>query len=190
MSQLDIQLFYLINHFRNSFLDSILPIFSNTKFIDTFYILVSFFLLIKYSFRKYLIIFLFMVLGFVIADFSCAKILKPYFKKERPFVSLPKIYYYSNGNFEFLSQPKNKKNTLSFPSCHAGNSSFLSFFLSFFYLRLALILFPFFILVGWSRIYLGVHFPFDVLGGWLFGFILAFIFFKLCKRVYVKFDAK
>ncbi|PMP66799.1 MAG: hypothetical protein C0190_04655 [Thermodesulfobacterium geofontis] len=186
----DIKLFYLINHFRNTLLDSILPIFSIPTFIDFFYILVSFFLLIKYSLKKYLAILIFMILGFIVIDFSCGNVLKPIFKRERPFISISNIYYYSNKKFIYLEKPLQKKSSFSFPSCHASNSSFLSFFLSFFYPSLALILYPFFILVGWSRIYLGVHFPFDVLGGWIFGFIFAFIFYKICRRVLFEISAK
>jgi undecaprenyl-diphosphatase len=37
-------------------------------------------------------------------------------------------------------------------------------------------------LVGLSRVYLGVHYPSDVLGGWIFGFVWASICWLVEKR--------
>jgi undecaprenyl-diphosphatase len=45
------------------------------------------------------------------------------------------------------------------------------------------LLFVWTIVVCWSRIYVGVHFPFDVLVGMLIGFIYAVLFFILYKKL-------
>jgi hypothetical protein len=38
-------------------------------------------------------------------------------------------------------------------------------------------------LIGVSRVYLAIHFPQDVIAGWIFGFILVWIFLRLEKPV-------
>jgi undecaprenyl-diphosphatase len=39
------------------------------------------------------------------------------------------------------------------------------------------------ILIGVSRVYLNVHYPTDVLGGWIFGFIIVAVTIKVMKRL-------
>jgi len=47
-----------------------------------------------------------------------------------------------------------------------------------------MILFP--MLFGYSRIYLGVHYPIDVTTGYIVGSIIGFLFYKLFKFCYQK----
>jgi undecaprenyl-diphosphatase len=185
---LDVKFFYLINGARAQFLDALLPFFSD-KFL-LYGLFISFFILgiitlyrrQEVNLKKSFMLFLLFVLGFGLADFSCGRVLKPLFKRERPFASLPEVYFYTEDRFRYLESPLTYKRTLSFPSCHATNAGFGAGFLSFLKPSLS----PFVILsalmVGYSRIYLGHHFPLDVLFGYILGFLNSLIVFFFYKR--------
>lgn len=85
----------------------------------------------------------------------------------------------------------------SFPSGHAMNNAALYTILILLIWRylhnktlkitLTAVCAAFTVLIGYSRIYLGVHYAGDVLGGWLFGFGLSmFIYFMWDKRLSTK----
>jgi len=72
-----------------------------------------------------------------------------------------------------------------FPSGHAQNSLVMWIIIASwgkqkrFYVIAAL----FCLLVSFSRVYLGVHFPTDILGGWLIGGVLLTVYFLAGKRI-------
>lgn len=80
----------------------------------------------------------------------------------------------------------------SFPSMHAAASLATYGFLAYMawklmrpsHLRLpsALALTALPVLIGFSRVYLGVHFPSDVLGGWIVGALLLFLGTRFTER--------
>jgi membrane-associated phospholipid phosphatase len=70
---------------------------------------------------------------------------------------------------------------VSFPSGHTQASFSAAVFLNTRFKRYGWLFFIFAILVGISRVYVGAHFPIDVLGGGLIGLLSAFVLVKLLK---------
>jgi membrane-associated phospholipid phosphatase len=73
-------------------------------------------------------------------------------------------------------------NDASFPSGHAATSFAAATILSFAFPRLVLPLFVLAVAVGFSRIYVGVHYPLDIAGGAAIGAFVAFILRFLVRR--------
>jgi undecaprenyl-diphosphatase len=74
-------------------------------------------------------------------------------------------------------------NSFSFPSNHASNTFAAATLISLCFRNTTLLAFGLAMLVGYSRVYLKVHYPFDVLGGAVFGSLIGY----LCYRhIYIR----
>lgn len=75
---------------------------------------------------------------------------------------------YRGGNYGFVSS-------------HAANTFGVAFFLSLIFRNrlFSVTMFSYAVIVSYSRIYLGVHYPGDILGGIAVGMIVAFVVFRI-----------
>ena len=71
----------------------------------------------------------------------------------------------------------------SFPSNHALQAFMVAILVFGSYRRLGVVLFLFAIIISLGRVYLGVHYPSDVIGGAVIGTLFALAMLKL-NRVY------
>jgi undecaprenyl-diphosphatase len=176
-SNLDKKLFLFLNSLNHELLNPLM-VFISTK---TFWLPIIFLIIVtilkKLNRLNSSIFLLFFVLTLVASDVTSSYVLKNIFLRLRPCrdPNLTQLIY------DFGQRCGGK---FGFVSSHASNSiAFVLFFLSalnlkrFWYFLIALPL-----LVGYSRIYLGVHFPGDIAGGFIvgifWGMLMAWIFKK------------
>ena len=104
-----------------------------------------------------------------ITDSLCAQVLKPLFERIRP----------SHLDIEGISLLVSKGGKWSMPSNHAANMFALSVVLSYFYQKTSLAIYSLALLIAFSRVYVGVHFPGDVIAGAFIGYTTSWLVLTL-----------
>ncbi|MBN1231948.1 MAG: phosphatase PAP2 family protein [Candidatus Coatesbacteria bacterium] len=174
----DKSLFVLINKSLSSkFLDHVFILLSNPLI---FIPVIAFFLIKSYKKnRKNIIILPLMILLTVSAsDLTCTYLWKPVISKPRP--------AYTISNKPRL--PEGSGGWFGFPSNHAANSTACFTIMALLLSTRIIYLLPFPLIISYSRIYLGKHYPLDVISGILWGLIIAFLFKELLDLIYKYID--
>ena len=171
-------IFYVHEHLVYSFLTPIMAIISKITSNGALWILIALLLMIQKKYRV-LGVAIIIALGFVfiIGDQG----LKPNVARLRPFVDFPNVTVP-------LESALPKATSFSFPSGHSFGSfaSAMTIYLGLSQIApqkrylgiLALVLS---VVVAFSRVYLFVHYPTDVLTGLVLGIIVGFIAWKLAR---------
>ncbi|MBI5474164.1 MAG: phosphatase PAP2 family protein [Ignavibacteriae bacterium] len=76
---------------------------------------------------------------------------------------------------------------LSFPSSHAVNNFGVATMFSFYYPRIKIGVYAFAFLVAISRVFVGVHYPSDALGGAIIGTVVALVVVLVWQRLSARF---
>lgn len=172
--------FWLNRDSANAVFDLIFPYITNGKFwiipgtaLATWYALRN-----RFSALWVLGIMIFAV---ALTDPVCARFLKPFFGRLRP--CHPSVAL-EGGNFLI-----GMKRSFAFPSNHAANMGALATVLIWFHRRYWYGFVSFALLIGFSRIYTGVHYPADVLAGFIVGSMCAMFVLLIAilgKELYVR----
>lgn len=169
---IDCAIFYFFNHnLSNPAFDRFFSTITNVNNWFITYIIFIGLLLIKGG-KKGRIAILVALLLVAAGDQFGYRVLKESIGRVRPCDFLPDVI-----------MPIGCAGTSSFPSNHALNNFAVATFFSFVYPQYKIVLFISASLIAISRVYLGVHYPSDIVGGALIGMLLGWLFSLLYKYV-------
>lgn len=163
---------WIHQYFSNPLFDIFMPIITNKK-NWTLPIIGLIFLLGFFSGPRGKVALTVLIISLSFTDAICAQILKPFFERIRP----------SHLNLEEVNLLTSKGGKWSMPSNHAANMFSLAIVLSYFYKKYKPLLFLLAILISFSRVYVGVHFPGDVIVGGFIGVFISSIFLILWGKI-------
>lgn len=177
LQQADQQLLLFLNGMHNSFWDHFMWIFTAKMTWVPMYAAILYVILKNLRLSVSIFTVLAIVLTITYADQVCATVIRPFAERLRP--SNPEnpisgLVHLVNGK---------RGGRYGFPSCHAANSFGLAFFVLLLFREKCLSLF----ILGWavinsySRIYIGVHYPGDLVAGMLIGLSGALIVYGVYR---------
>lgn len=166
---IDHAIFHFINDsIANPILNWIMPIVTNENNIAIPLVLFWLWLLF-YKGKRGKIAAVLLLLTVILTDVIAAQIIKPWIGRIRP----------SHAMLDNINLLVSRGGKYGFVSNHAANTMAAATIIGYFYKKWKSVVITISIIVGFSRVYVGVHYPFDVIGGWLFGYALAWVILSI-----------
>ena len=170
----DHKLFLWLNNLGNESFDWFWMLMTNKLFNFFVYSIALIYLLKKTDIKSLISMILFLSILILISD-QTSNLFKNFFERLRP--------CYDEQISSYMRLVKDSCGGLySFFSAHASNSFSLASFFFFVYYKIIqrkiILFFVLASLVSYSRVYIGVHYPLDIITGSVFGFVSGFILFK------------
>ncbi|AZZ38063.1 hypothetical protein CIK05_15055 [Bdellovibrio sp. qaytius] len=178
LSNLEKSVLQWIYQNSNSSFDGLFPFYTDIHKVNWF-IIPAILLVIYYFIHRYkragVTYFLFLALSIGVSDFT-GKVVKNNFPRMRPFTVA-----------ELNIKEKSPAGpTSSFYSNHTSNMVAFATYTGQFFPAARPLLFGLAFLTGYSRMYVGVHYPSDVLAGALMGMLIGWLFARLAKKIVYK----
>ncbi|MDG1476986.1 MAG: phosphatase PAP2 family protein [Vicingaceae bacterium] len=183
---IDTNLFLFFNGINNSFWDSFFYVVTGRVFWIPFVLGLLFLAYLRVGW-KVVYVFLFMGVAMGLADVVSVKLFKEVFERLRPCHNpiITDLVHTVNGHCG---------GQFGFVSSHATNSFSLAVFVGLLFKKKFRFVMPVMlfwaVLVSYSRIYVGVHFPLDVFCGGMLGAIIACLVYQVFLFSNQKFNLK
>lgn len=176
---LDTQILLFFNSLHSTFFDYFMMIFTGKVIWTPMYVSIIYILFRRFGWKVALYYTLALPIMILCVDQLCASLIRPLTERLRPtnlenpisaFIHI--VDDYRGGRY-------------GFPSCHAANSFALATFLSVLFTkrRFTFFIFTWAFITSYSRMYLGVHYPGDLLVGAIIGCAIGYIIYIIAKQV-------
>jgi len=184
LKHIDEVLFLFLNGLHNDVFDFIMHWITYQQTWYPLYLLLVIWMIWRYK-QKAIVPIILIIMAIALADQFTSSFMKPFFERLRPchdstIGHLVHVVDGCGGQYGFASS-------------HAANSFTLATLLYFFFrstFKYASILFIWAALVSYSRVYVGVHFPGDIIVGGLIGYFIGLAFFFIYSWLPAKYKLK
>ena len=167
--EIDKQIMVFFNKtISNPIFDFIMPIITNQNFL-VFSGLILIGYLAYYGEKRGRITIVVLLIAASFSDAICFQVIKPWVGRIRP----------SHEFYDYINLLVSKGGKYSFPSNHAANSFVFATVLSYFYEKNKTFLYILASAIAFSRVYVGVHYPLDIVSGAIIGYIISWIILSM-----------
>ncbi len=171
LQQIDNNLIISINQLHSPFWDYFMSAFSGKWIWTPMYATIVYLLFKNLDYRKAILVAIAIIIAVACADIICARAIRPFAERLRP----ANLQNPISGFIHVVNDYRG--GTYGFPSCHAANSFALAILTSLLFRKrlftASILLWA--VINSYSRMYLGVHYPGDLIVGALIGSALAMV---------------